>query len=255
MTLANTIRGTSLFFLLALLGAVGCSTSVTVTANNTDTCTASAAVSCITGATGYSCTGAATPDTTLLLCSEPTATASGNDYCCLPVATGTLTCAQDQTVTCPQAGSYGFSCTSTDSPSAEYSDLTCSTGTAANGATQYCCVNGTTTAASCAQDTTLSCVTGATGWSCTGNATPDATTLLCSEPAATAAGANYCCLPVDANAPTCAQDQTVTCPQVAGAAVSYGFSCTSTDTPATEYPGLNCSAGVVVGTATEYCCQ
>jgi hypothetical protein len=96
-------------------------------------------VTCVTGASGFSCKGAAAPDATTLLCSEPTLTATGADYCCLPVATGTLTCTQDQAVVCT-AGNYGFTCTSANTPMTEYPGLTCSTGTAAaGGATEYCC--------------------------------------------------------------------------------------------------------------------
>jgi hypothetical protein len=113
-------------------------------------------VTCTTDAYGYSCaTGAAPPDQNdpSLVCSDPTTANNIDEYCCYTNATTApsgATCVQDQSVSgCEDndAGtpSYGFSCTGSDVPSADFSGITCSGGTAgmnAQGATAtlFCCV-------------------------------------------------------------------------------------------------------------------
>lgn len=104
---------------------------------------------CESGAYGYSCTGSAAPDQadTTLICSEPN---SSNQYCCFTQAFAsgvtTTTCAQDQTVTgCTEDGAgqeaFGFSCTGSDTPGDDFSNLNCSAGVpdTASGNTDYCC--------------------------------------------------------------------------------------------------------------------
>ncbi len=107
-------------------------------------CSYSASVSCVGGAIGYSCSGATPPDSAdpSLICSEPN---SNNDYCCFTqafasgVSSSGVTCAQDQTVAGCQDGSYGFSCTGSDTPDQDFVNITCSTGTPGTNATLFCC--------------------------------------------------------------------------------------------------------------------
>lgn len=96
-------------------------------------------------ATGYSCTGGQTPYSAdpNLVCSEGATGRGGEtEYCCYTqtsAAPATSTCTQDATVTGCQLPSYGFSCTGSDTPDEDYSNLTCSTPTSGSGATLYCC--------------------------------------------------------------------------------------------------------------------
>ncbi len=117
---------------------------------STSTCTYDSSVSgCVTAATGYSCaTGANPPDTSdpSLVCSVPTTSNNVDLYCCYTntVTATNSTCTQDSTVAGCQpdsAGnpSYGFSCTGSDTPDVDYSNIACSTGTPGTGATLYCC--------------------------------------------------------------------------------------------------------------------
>ena len=118
---------------------------------STSDCSYDSSVTC-GSAVGYSCaTGATPPDQAdpSLVCSTPITSNNVDEYCCYTnatVAAAGATCAQDPSVTgCqPNANgtpSYGFSCTGSDSPDADFSGLTCSTGTAGTGgATDFCCV-------------------------------------------------------------------------------------------------------------------
>jgi hypothetical protein len=116
----------------------------------------SSVTGCVSGTIGYSCaSGSPPPDSAdaTLVCSVPTAAAGMDDYCCFTNGTAvsaSSTCEQDSTVSGCQpdsAGnpSYGFSCTGSENPDTDYSNITCSsTGTAgmdAQGAaaTLYCC--------------------------------------------------------------------------------------------------------------------
>lgn len=106
----------------------------------TSTCSIDSSVTCQEG-TGFSCTGSDSPDQSdsSLVCSEPSSDGSNTDYCCTPYSSGG-TCMQDSTVTGCTSGSYGFSCTGSDSPSSTDSSLTCSTPTTdPNGGMDYCC--------------------------------------------------------------------------------------------------------------------
>ena len=105
------------------------------------TCSQDSTVSCTQGATGFTCTSSDTPDQndTSLACSTGTKNGANTQYCCLPYAQSSGTCTQDNTVMCPTASSYGFSCAGTDTPAQANSSLTCSSGTASNGKTLFCC--------------------------------------------------------------------------------------------------------------------
>jgi hypothetical protein len=117
--------------------------------------TDSSVTGCVSGSVGYSCpSGSSPPDQSdpTLVCSVPTSTNGSDDYCCY---TNTITppsgatCAQDPSVAGCQpdsAGnpSYGFSCTGSDTPDMDFSNITCSMGTSGmdsggNAATLFCC--------------------------------------------------------------------------------------------------------------------
>jgi hypothetical protein len=115
----------------------------------------STVVGCQSGSVGYSCaSGSAPPDQAdaTLVCSEPTSSGGSDDYCCFTNATTApsgATCAEDSSVMGCQpdsAGnpSFGFSCTGSDTPDMDFSNIACSAGTAgadASGAsaTLFCC--------------------------------------------------------------------------------------------------------------------
>ena len=114
----------------------------------TSACNYDANVSC-GGATGYSCaTGAAPPDSqdATLVCSTATNANGVDTYCCYTdTNTASGTCTDDPSIVGCQPNSegtpsYGFSCTGTDTPDQDFSNITCSTPTDGTSATNYCCV-------------------------------------------------------------------------------------------------------------------
>jgi hypothetical protein len=259
MTRARTVWGVSVFFVGSL---AGCSSSAPVTSPGPTCSPDSTVASCVGGASGYSCSGTDTPDQSdaSLICSAGVvgtgATEGDLDYCCIQYASAvTTTCVADSNVMGCMGASIGFSCAGGDTPELGYPDFTCSVGVPGTGATAadtiYCCAPATTPD-TCMADATVPCLTGANGYSCTGAAVPDASTLLCSEPTLTTTGASFCCFMLAAGTPTCSQDQGIVCPTPG----SFGFSCSSTDMPTAEYSGLtSCSTGVSVGSTTQYCCH
>jgi len=169
-------------------------TLTTVNNGVTNTCTASTTVTgCVGNASGYSCTGTATPDQTdaTLVCSDGTPSGNATLYCCAPyTASSSSTCAADCT-----GASIGFSCTGSDTPEQGDSSLVCSTGTAGSGNTLYCCIDNAST--SCMQDSTVQgCSGSSVGFSCTGTAPPSQSdsSLTCSTGVAGTNGQTlYCC--------------------------------------------------------------
>jgi len=135
---------------VALLGALasagGCTASAS-TSSSDNSCGQDDSVSCAGGAQGYSCNaGDPPPDASdsSLVCSEPTTVGSADTYCCYTnTVTGVSgpTCTQDDSVSCPDPSSYGFSCTGSDTPDEDFgSNLNCSMPTtASDGAQTYCC--------------------------------------------------------------------------------------------------------------------
>ncbi len=164
--------------------------------------------------------------------------------CTTTVTPAPDSCGVDSSVVC--SSGTGWSCTGDAQPEDTNSGLVCST----DGVGDFCCDQS-----ACAYDSTISCVTGAAGYSCAiGSSPPDSAdaTLVCSAPTLTSADDEYCCYTNTITPPagaTCAQD-----PTVAGCAYpSYGFSCSGTDAPTDDFSGITCSAGV--GSApTTYCC-
>ncbi len=204
------------------------------------------------GTYGFSCTGNVTPDGANYFCSSPTATSNGSSqYCCL-LTTATTTCAADSSVAGCQAGSYGFSCTGSNTPDQTFTNLTCSSGTAAAGATLYCCADGTSVATgTCSADAAITgCVGGSSAYKCTGGITPDPS-LKCSTGVAGPAGdVYYCC---GGTGGTCSADSSVT----GCTGGSSGFSCTGAGAPDATNLATLCSVGVAASDGsgtTLYCC-
>ena len=112
---------------------------------SSSTCQANSTVTCTDNSFGFVCTGSDTPDQSdsSLECSDGTPGNGGTGYCCIQYSSGSSSsCTQDSTVQGCASGSYGFSCTSTDTPQQTDSSLNCSTGTPGNnGDTLYCCTN------------------------------------------------------------------------------------------------------------------
>jgi hypothetical protein len=158
-------------------------------------------------------------------------------------------CTVDTTVTCSQG--TGWSCTSSDTPD-ETNPLVCSTGTADNGKTDYCCVPDTGVSTTCSQDSSVTGCQEGTGFSCTGTDAPDQndTSLVCSTGTADTGKTDYCCIPYAQSASTCQQDSTVMCD------AGLGFSCAGTDTPTSVDSTLTCSTPTAVdGGAMLFCCE
>ncbi len=257
------MRATTHAWLGALLASlalvVGCTVNST-TNGSAAACNTSSNVTCDGAATGYSCTGSSTPadSDSNLNCSTGTADDGNTDFCCISL-NSSVTCDQDTTVQGCAAGSYGFSCTGSDTPDQDQSGLVCSTGTAgSSGNTLYCCGftdsggdGGTDAGDTCTQDSTVSCTGSAQGWSCTGSDTPDQdqSGLVCSTGTAGSGSTQYCCITFSST--SCMQDSTVQGCQ----AGSYGFSCTGTDSPAQGDSSLTCSTGTSGSNGeTLYCC-
>ncbi len=122
-------------------------------------------------------------------------------------------------------------------------------------------VNNGTNSTSCNIDSSITgCTSNSTGYSCpVGQPAPDAnnSSLLCSVPVSANGVDEYCCA---SNTPvsgaTCEQDMSVT----GCTAGSYGFACTGSDRPDTDYSGIVCSTSGTSGVdasgtpATLYCC-
>ena len=170
---------------------------------------------------------------------------------------GGSACNTSASVTC-EGMATGYSCTGSSTPAQTDSNLDCTSGTADNGNTDYCCVS-LNSSVTCAQDTTVQgCAAASYGFSCTGSDTPDQDQagLVCSTGTPASNGATlYCCgytAGVDAGTDagtTCMQDPTVTC---TGSA--QGWSCTGSDTPDQDQTGLVCSTGTAGSGNTAYCC-
>lgn len=230
-------------FVLLLLGAC----TVTTNASNGDrTCAADPAVVCSSG-TGYSCTGADTPDQDFsgLSCGLGTPSSHGVSYCC---AQTTGTCNADSSVVCSSGG--GYTCSGSDTPGQDFSGLVCGQGSDnGDGTTSYCCSSASS---SCAQDGTVSCTGGAAGYACTGTDTPDQSdsSLVCSIATPASGEYLYCCFRYSSS--SCSQDSSVQGCQ----AGSYGFSCTGSGTPDQADASLTCSSGTPDPNTGDmlYCC-
>ena len=177
-----------------------CDTSATpVTPDST--CAVDTNVVCTSPSTGYSCSGGVLPPEgdSSLTCGQGTAGSGGRmAYCCNHGSAVTPdACMQDAAVAGCAANTVGYSCTGAATPPQGDASLTCSTPTAgSSGTTDYCCSNGTPPPPACMADATVTGCPGiATGYSCTGGASPmTGTNLLCDAAPSGTAGA-FCCTP------------------------------------------------------------
>lgn len=173
---------------LALLATAGCSTAPA------DSCSSDPSLACVSGSSGWSCTGAAQPEDARpdLICSVDN---GAGQFCCY--ASGN-SCTFDSSVACSR-GASGYSCNAGDTPpDAVDSSLVCSVPTAAGSLDLYCCYTEVVlvSAVTCAQDPSVpGCVAGSYGFSCTGADSPDTdfSNVTCSAGVATASATLYCC--------------------------------------------------------------
>ncbi len=179
-----------------------------------------------------------------LLCAAVLAVVLGGTGCSTSVNAnaGTSGCTTDSTVSC-YSGGTGYQCTGSSEPST--SDVCYPNGTG-----EWCCY----ASSSCATDSSITCTTDAYGYSCTqGDPAPDVTdtSIICSIPTTANGMDDYCCASSTASAgSTCNLDQSITTCQTD----SYGFSCTGSDRPDSDYSGITCSAGTAGASSTLYCC-
>jgi hypothetical protein len=224
-------------------------------------CTADSSLACDPSAIGITCPGGTSPDSSQFDCSIPETNSDGTDsYCCITFSAGG-SCAPDNTVTCPDPLSYGFTCTTPgDTPDTFDCTLNCSVD---QGTGAFCCTdNGVCSTSSsgsgsgggsCASDSTLACDAGSDGVDCPAGVAPDASFGICSDPSPQADGTDgYCC--VTATFTDCVQDDSVT---AACDFPSFGFSCSpGSPDPSTDDPSLTCSAPATLPDGNDgYCCQ
>jgi hypothetical protein len=245
----SVVRSASLLFMLAMgIVASGCNVTVTTT----DRCDLDSSVICAYGGDGYSCTGSALPDSSLI-CSDGICTGDTCSFCCNPAVVVASTCGADNSVAGCEVGSYGYSCTGSDAPDSSNSNLFCSAGTPSGGKTLYCCLLTTSTSVGCASDAavTAGCngVGADYGFSCSGGATPDQTFdyLTCGAPGTDGSNLTYCCnITSTTTASSCSADPTLGC--FGG---STGFTCSGSAVPS----AANCSQPAVGPSGyTYYCC-
>ena len=247
----NRALGASALLALAWAFATGC----TVNAASTTQCSVDAGVVCTGNSVGYSCQGDATPrqDNSALNCGAGVTEADGESGFCCDTQAGTA-CTIDTTVGCTD-GSTGYSCTGAETPTDSDPAQSCGAGVSDNnGNSLYCCI--TTATSSCAPDSTVAgCSGGSFGFSCSSTDTPTDgnPALTCSDATTGPDGASlYCCVGFTPGTSSCMPDSTV-----AGCSGgSFGFSCTSTDTPDQTQTSLTCS-DPTTGPDGEmlYCCS
>jgi hypothetical protein len=207
-------------------------------------------VGCGYGSFGFSCSGGGNPEDTdpSLTCSQPVSSGADLLYCCESGTVASGSCTGDSSLGC-YGGSSGLVCTGNAVPDAAQNCSNPEIGP--SGETLYCCGG---TVGTCGADASVTgCGGGSAGYSCNGSATPDPSSLWCSEGIAATGGFTwYCCVPTPTVTTTCVQDTNVSCPTPG----SFGFACSGTDTPADADATLTCSAGIAGDAGnTLYCCQ
>jgi hypothetical protein len=224
-------------------------------------CQEDSSLSCTPDALGVTCPAGTSPDSSSLVCSDPTPNAAGDGYCCI-VWSGT--CAEDPSVGGCDYPSYGFSCAGSDTPDEADATLNCSSATIdpATGDSLYCCEDVYTGGGSssggdsgCSPDSTLTCDPGADPYDCAAGDNPESydPSLRCSDPSTQPDGTDGFCCATGFGSSSCAED-----PTVDGCAYpSVGFSCASSDTPDEADPTLLCSDAVIDPATGDslYCCQ
>jgi hypothetical protein len=209
-------------------------------------CGANPAVTCASGSSGYSCTGAYSPasyNATLTCGAGAPQTDGVTEYCC--TASTTTTCAVSSTVGCT-SGAAGYSCTGSDTPQQSDSALTCSAGVAGTaGATSYCCTGGT----ACAQDVAVNCTgvvsAGVLGYTCaSGDPETSNSTLSCVQ-SPSGKTTQFCCSPSG----ICSLESSATA--LCSGSTPNGYVCTGTAVPS----GLTCGSSIAGTEGTLiYCC-
>jgi hypothetical protein len=219
-------------------------------------CSLHPTTNCTGNTVEYLCTGSAT----LMMngCSGGITEPNGIGFCCsLPQAMST--CKADPAVSCAAAAT-GYSCTGSDSPAQSSSTLLCAAAMAGAGGTGYCCMPYASS--TCQLTTILSSCGGKYGFACSGSEDPAQSQnvdggLLVTRCDTGSTGLNnttdYCCdisaPAAPATNPTCMLDPSVTC------SPTTGYSCSGTDTPNQDYPGLSCGTPAAKGAKTAYCCR
>jgi hypothetical protein len=115
-----------------------------------------------------------------------------------------------------------------------------------------CSTSSSDGGSTCAEDDSISCASGTTGYSCAeGDVRPEATdsSLICSEPLTVNGEDTYCCYTAtEVSGGTCSEDFSIQC----SGEDEYGFSCSGSDMPQNDYPNL-ASCDTEDNGAT-YCC-
>ena len=285
--LASSALSAALGSLVLLLGLAGsaCSSDLSL---KSGTCTRDPALDCgvavagqpsaDVGLVGYTCTGSERPDEDAryaegvpkgLVCATRGSGGATQSYCCSPAPTP---CAYNPVAACDDAGSYGYQCRGSSRPEALNPAITCGNGVEQGDYIDYCCT-GEPQQSGCLQLNSVGCEERLTGFACTGDSLPkgeelgasesraDYYRLLCPMPTLSPSGKlnSYCCfmpslIPAGGS---CVQDV-----HVPGCAAGrFGFACYGADTPAQDYPPMNCPSPGFPGTsdegypATLHCCD
>jgi hypothetical protein len=214
----------------------GCTTTV-AGSGTTGSCSTNTRT-CPNSGTGYTCTGNAQPNVSMAC----TSVDSTGDFCCYTSSASGSCNVVTTTAICASGNGISYSCTGSAQPEQGDYSLICNT----NGVGDYCCI---TSASSCAYDpSVVGCTSGSYGYSCNiGDPPPDVAdkTLVCSVPTAANGVDKYCCF-TDATTVTgtCSVDRTVAgCVPDSAGNPSYGFSCTGSESPDTDFSNITCSTG------------
>jgi hypothetical protein len=135
-------RGVAALLLSLVASGLAACTSTTNDTSSGSCAPDDTVAGCSSNSSGYSCGADDTPDQTdpSLLCSTPTIDSNGDSlYCCIKFVSGS--CAEDSSVAGCSGDSFGFSCTSTDTPDEADSSLNCSSPTISGGEALYCCTD------------------------------------------------------------------------------------------------------------------
>jgi hypothetical protein len=121
--------------------AAGCSVNANVgaTIGPPGPCTTNGALSCISGAYGWTCPANYNPEDQEagLSCSVPQPNGPNDDFCCFQWTYGS-SCTPDNSLVCA-AGSFGYVCAAGDDPSTLDPTLTCSAPTVDGPNDDFCC--------------------------------------------------------------------------------------------------------------------
>jgi len=180
--------------LLLTLGLGGCTVTTTTSPPPPGgSCSRNAGLACVSGTSGWSCSGTAQPEDAnpRLVCSVD----NGNgDFCC-----AASSCSFDPSVAGCPGGTVGYSCAGGASPpDASDPSLVCSDPTISGPDDLYCCYTNTTVvaASTCSQDFSVAgCPPDSYGFSCTGADTPDQdySNLNCSSGTPGNGATLFCC--------------------------------------------------------------